>query len=376
MLFSNDIAPGDAENVVPSLTISDLRLSYGSFEALKGIDLEIARGEFVALLGPSGCGKTSLLRCIAGFNQPTGGSIALSGTDLTKVPTRNRNIGFLFQSYALFPDMTIEKNVRFGLDCRGVARSEAAKRVQDALELVGLSNLATRYPRQLSGGQQQRVALARAIVIQPDILLLDEPLSALDKQLRQRMQTELKELQRSLGITAVFVTHDQEEALTMADRIVVMRNGEIRQIADPEALFSAPSDAWVCEFVNAGNLYHGKVETHGDDMVGVRLGDHSSFRARRVEGLDPADSVIFSPYHAVKAHPAPSGTGLKVAAVRYLGLAAELQIPDGDNILRVQVPVAQAHDFPVGSFVTLSADPDDCGVLPLGGIAPTGMATP
>ena len=260
------------------------------FAALKGIDLAVAKGEFVALLGPSGCGKTSLLRTIAGFVQPQRGAVRLNGRDVAGLPPRQRNIGIVFQSYALFPHMTVLQNVLFGLECRRVRKAAAASRAAQALELVGLTTFADRRPKQLSGGQQQRVALARAIVIEPDLLLLDEPLGALDKQLRVQMQTELKALQRRLGVTAVFVTHDQEEAMSMADRIVVMRDGTIAQTAAPETLFASPNSAWVCEFVGAGNLAARADQCGGRgpaaDAGGPRRGDrtcrHDPSRCRAI----------------------------------------------------------------------------------------------
>ena len=213
----------------PSLAVAGVHVRYGGVAALNGVDLDVARGEFVALLGPSGCGKTSLLRVVAGFVHPDQGAVRLNGRDVAGLPPRSRNIGIVFQSYALFPHMSVLDNVLFGLQSRKVPPAAAAARARDALDLVGLAAFAGRRPKQLSGGQQQRVALARAIVIEPDLLLLDEPLGALDKQLRVQMQTELKSLQRRLGVTAVFVTHDQEEAMSMADRIVVMRDGAIAQ---------------------------------------------------------------------------------------------------------------------------------------------------
>jgi ABC-type Fe3+/spermidine/putrescine transport system ATPase subunit len=239
------------------LRVDGLHLSYGGVPALKGIDLAVAPGEFVALLGPSGCGKTSLLRAIAGFVQPDRGRICLRGRDVAQKRPRDRNIGLVFQSYALFPHMTVAANVRFGLECRGVGSAEAARRVADALALVGMDAFAARRPAHLSGGQQQRVALARALVIEPELLLLDEPLGALDRQLRTQMQTELTALQRRLGIAAVFVTHDQEEAMSMADRIAVMRGGVIEQLDAPQRLFAEPCNAWVCAFIGAGNLLRG-----------------------------------------------------------------------------------------------------------------------
>ncbi len=215
---------------MPLLSIAGITKRFGSQEALKAVSLDIAEGEFVALLGPSGCGKTTLLRCIAGFLAPDEGSIAIGGEDVTRLPPYRRPLNTVFQNYALFPHMNVRENVAYGPRRHGASRAEAAARAAEALSLVGLDGFAERYPRQLSGGQQQRVALARAIVNRPRLLLLDEPLSALDLKLRKRMQLELKHLQERLGIAFVFVTHDQEEAMTVADRLVVMDAGRIEQV--------------------------------------------------------------------------------------------------------------------------------------------------
>jgi ABC-type Fe3+/spermidine/putrescine transport system ATPase subunit len=332
---STPSAPPDA---APSLEISDLHLSYGGFAALKSIELAVARGEFVALLGPSGCGKTSLLRTIAGFVHPQRGSVRLNGHDVAKLPPRQRNIGLVFQSYALFPHMSVIGNVRFGLECRGVPERESIERAQAAMALVGLSAFADRLPRQLSGGQQQRVALARALVIEPDLLLLDEPLGALDKRLRVQMQTELKALQRRVGVTAVFVTHDQEEAMSMADRIVVMRNGSILQVDAPEALFAGPASAWVCDFIGAGNLLRGAFAPAGGGCHRLELAPGAVFEVESPRA-PAANEVLFVPSDRVRLAPAAAGRGLQVTGRRYLGLAVELTIAHTGGTLVTQVPV-------------------------------------
>jgi putative spermidine/putrescine transport system ATP-binding protein len=211
------------------LELQTLSKRYGDFHAVREVSLDIADGEFLVLLGPSGCGKTTTLRMIAGFVTPSGGSIRIGGNDITALPPWKRNTGLVFQSYALFPHLTVAQNVAFGLEMRKAARDDIAARVTEALRLVRLGHLAERLPRQLSGGQQQRVALARALAIRPDVLLLDEPLSNLDAKLREEVRVEIRELQRQLGLTTVMVTHDQEEALTVADRLVVMSEGEVRQ---------------------------------------------------------------------------------------------------------------------------------------------------
>ncbi len=347
-----------------SLEVSDLSLFYGSVPALDAINLSVAQGEFVALLGPSGCGKTSLLRSIAGFVQPQKGAIRLGGRDVAGLPPRRRNIGIMFQSYALFPHMTVMENVLFGLECRGVSAAEARARAEAALKRVSLSAFGDRRPKQLSGGQQQRVALARAIVIEPDLLLLDEPLGALDKQLRLQMQTELKMLQRSLGVTALFVTHDQEEAMTMADRIVVMRDGVIQQVDEPETLFTRPRTAWVSDFVSAGNIVQGALE-EADGFYRVEIAPGSVFAAAADGVKAPADAALFVPFHAVSVAPDPASP-LEVSAIRLLGLAIELQIAYGAHVIRVQLPSSRVHDFPLGSRVRLGAEAADCRLLPKG----------
>jgi putative spermidine/putrescine transport system ATP-binding protein len=236
---------------------------YGDFHAVRDFTLTVADGEFLVLLGPSGCGKTTTLRMIAGFVEPTTGSIHLGNVDITSLPPWKRNTGLVFQNYALFPHLTVEQNVAFGLEMRKVPRAEIAPKVVEALRLVRLGHLADRLPRQLSGGQQQRVALARALVFRPDVLLLDEPLSNLDAKLRQEVRVEIRELQRKLGLTAVMVTHDQEEALTMADRLVVMSDGEVRQAGTQRELYERPADRFVAGFVGRSTFLTGEMAADG-----------------------------------------------------------------------------------------------------------------
>jgi ABC-type Fe3+/spermidine/putrescine transport system ATPase subunit len=341
----------------------DAHLSYDAFAALKGIDLSVAKGEFVALLGPSGCGKTSLLRTIAGFVHPQRGAVRLNGRDVAALPPRQRNIGIVFQSYALFPHMTVLDNVLFGLECRKVPKAEAAIRARKALDLVSLGNFADRRPKQLSGGQQQRVALARALVIEPDLLLLDEPLGALDKQLRVQMQTELKTLQRRLGVTAVFVTHDQEEAMSMADRIVVMRDGMIAQIDTPERLFRRPNSAWVCEFVGAGNLLRGPLAAAEDGTLRLKIGPNSHI-AVQPDAAAGANPVVQVPFDRLVLEVRPEGEGLPVIGRRYLGSMVELHMETAFGAVCAQMPMDQAAAFPIGSFASVVAQAADCRLLP------------
>jgi putative spermidine/putrescine transport system ATP-binding protein len=245
------------------LQLTGITKSYGGFKALDDISLDVAEGEFVVLLGPSGCGKTTTLRIIAGFIEPTAGNVRLGERDITALPPWTRNAGLVFQNYALFPHMTVARNVAFGLEMRKMPKAEMAPKIAEALRLVRLDHLADRLPRQLSGGQQQRVALARALVFRPDVLLLDEPLSNLDAKLRQDVRVEIRELQRKLGLTTVMVTHDQEEALTMADRLVVMSEGRIRQIGSQRDLYERPKEKFVADFVGRSTFIEGRMEGPG-----------------------------------------------------------------------------------------------------------------
>ncbi|MFA5489553.1 MAG: ABC transporter ATP-binding protein [Candidimonas sp.] len=245
------------------LSIEAVSKKFGAFQALHQIDLEVQQGEFIALLGPSGCGKTTLLRTLAGFLHPDAGRILIEGRDIGKLPPHQRPLNTVFQNYALFPHMTVMENVCYGPRRQGMSKSEALKQAQAALAMMGLEGFADRLPRQLSGGQQQRVALARAVVNRPKLLLLDEPLSALDLKLRKRMQLELKQLQNQLGIAFVFVTHDQEEALTMADRIVVMNAGRIEQVGPGDHIYDRPATHFVADFIGEANLLGCHVDESG-----------------------------------------------------------------------------------------------------------------
>jgi putative spermidine/putrescine transport system ATP-binding protein len=245
------------------LDLSNVAKRYGDLNAVDDVSLSVAEGEFLVLLGPSGCGKTTTLRMVAGFVEPTSGTIMLGGVDVTHLPPWKRNAGLVFQSYALFPHMTVSENVAFGLEMRKMRAADIAPKVAEALRLVRLGQLGDRLPRELSGGQQQRVALARALAFQPDILLLDEPLSNLDAKLRQDVRVEIRELQRKLGLTTVMVTHDQEEALTMADRLVVMSEGRVRQVGSQQDLYERPADRFVADFVGRSTFLEGRIEEPG-----------------------------------------------------------------------------------------------------------------
>ena len=260
----------------PLLSIRHLRHSYGDTRALDDVSLDIGENEFFALLGPSGCGKTTLLRSIAGFEHPHEGDIVLDGESLLTKPAHKRPINLMFQSYALFPHMTVERNIAYGLESEHHTPAEVKRRVGEVLDTVGLSSLARRKPSALSGGQRQRVALARAIVKRPRLLLLDEPLSALDRQVRGDMQLELKRLQHEVGLTFVVVTHDQEEAMSMADRIAVLDHGRVRQVDTPARLYSEPADLFVASFIGSSTKFTGTLTDTGLDIaMGVIKGDHA-----------------------------------------------------------------------------------------------------
>ena len=253
------------------LTISHLEKSFGSNRVVKDFNLSVDKGEFISLLGPSGCGKTTVLRMIAGFETPTSGGITIDGQDVVRLRPNQRNIGMMFQAYALFPNLTVAENVAFGLRVKGVPRADRDARVDEMLRLIGLPDLGTRYPFQLSGGQQQRVALARALAPRPRVLLLDEPLSALDAKVRVSLRTEIRAIQRELGITAIFVTHDQEEALSISDRIVVMNGGIAEQVGTSFDIYNRPATRFVAQFVGKLNSFEATVD---DPATGaLRLGD-------------------------------------------------------------------------------------------------------
>ncbi len=266
------------------LQLTGLTKMYGDFRAVSDVNLDIGQGELMVLLGPSGCGKTTTLRMIAGFVAPTAGEIRLGGNDITRQPPWKRNTGLVFQSYALFPHLSVADNVAFGLRMRKLSPSEIAAKLTEALRLVRLEGLAERLPRELSGGQQQRVALARALVIEPDILLLDEPLSNLDAKLRHEVRVEIRELQKKLGLTTVMVTHDQEEALTMADRLVVMSNGRVQQVGSQRDLYENPANTFVAGFVGRTNFLRGRVE--GRRLPQRERPGHSLRPGRRGPGAD------------------------------------------------------------------------------------------
>ncbi|MBH1969148.1 MAG: ABC transporter ATP-binding protein [Pseudomonadales bacterium] len=275
------------------LSIDSVCKNFGSYQALDTINLDIEQGEFIVLLGPSGCGKTTLLRSIAGFMQPDSGTIAIDGQDVSRLPPYRRPLNTVFQNYALFPHMTVLENVAYGPRRQGVNRTEARDRARESLAMVGLEALSDRYPRGMSGGQQQRVALARAIVNKPKLLLLDEPLSALDMKLRKRMQLELKHLQAKLGIAFIFVTHDQEEAMTIADRIVVMNAGRIEQTGSSSDIYSAPASRFVADFIGEANL----IDYQATGADEIRLNIRAKPLPRDTRNIAPQGVAVLRPEH-------------------------------------------------------------------------------
>ena len=305
--------PGSGDTVIK---LDGVRKEFGSFVAVQEADFGIARGEFFSMLGPSGCGKTTTLMMIAGFDMPTRGRVLLEGEDVSTVPPYKRNVNTVFQQYALFPHMSVFDNVAFGLRSKKVPKAEIKQRAADMLDVVRLGDFAHRRPAQLSGGQQQRVALARALVNLPSALLLDEPLAALDLKLRQAMQLELKRIQREVGITFVFVTHDQEEALTMSDRIAVMSAGVVEQIGTPEEIYNTPSSVFVAGFIGTANLLPGKVTAVDGPQASVRLPSGVTLRASTAGGLAVgADAtVMLRPERLTIAPLAGSEAGDGVAA--------------------------------------------------------------
>ncbi|ROR09960.1 ABC transporter ATP-binding protein [Erwinia sp. JUb26] len=339
-----------------SVVIDGVARQFDNHRALNDVSLTIAQGEFFSLLGPSGCGKTTLLNIIAGFLAPNQGQILLGGREVTALPPYQRNIGMVFQNYALFPHLSVGDNVAFGLKVRKVSRSEQEKRVADALRLVRLEGLAQRMPHQLSGGQQQRVAIARALAIEPQVLLLDEPLSNLDARLRKEMQDELRAIQQRVGITTILVTHDQEEALTLSDRIGILGHGELQQVGTPAALYRQPANRFVAEFIGQANLF--PVAAQGEEYAAREhfVADGVPLRLRAATAVN-ADLLVVRPERVqYSAEPGIAGVNACAAVVREVSFAGATlrlacDLPGGGEI---RVQPAESH------FARLPAPGDRC----------------
>jgi putative spermidine/putrescine transport system ATP-binding protein len=335
----------------------------GRVNAVDGISLDIAKGEFLTLLGPSGSGKTTTLMMIAGFEEPTGGVIELAGEDLTHRKPYERNIGVVFQSYALFPHMTVEENVAFPLRMRAFPRAQQAQRVREVLDMVGLDRFAARHPRQLSGGQQQRVALARALVFNPDLLLLDEPLGALDKNLREQMQVELKRIHREVGITMVYVTHDQTEAMTMSDRIAVFSHGTLEQTAPPLEVYHRPRTRFVGEFIGDSNFFSGRVDAGTPGRVQLdRLGPIQADpgACRRLAGA--AADVLLRPERLQLVRDrdiVPNRLTITIGVVVNFGDSVLVIGDTGGQTVRIRIAGAQPDEIREGATVVVGWRPGD-----------------
>jgi spermidine/putrescine transport system ATP-binding protein len=332
----------------PSVRLERVTKRFGDFAAVRELSLSIRRGEFFTLLGPSGCGKTTTLRMVAGFEEPSEGRILIDGADVEGIPPFKRPTNTVFQSYALFPHLSVEENVAFGLRRKGVGKGEVRRRVGEELERVGLAMEAKRKPRQLSGGQQQRVALARALINRPAVLLLDEPLGALDLKLRKGLQVELKGIQRDVGVTFVYVTHDQEEALTMSDRIAVMNRGVVEQLAAPEEVYERPETVFVAGFIGVSNLLPAEVASVNGDAVDLRLDSgptvrtHGSgvVRGERCHAVVRPEKLQVARVEEPAPPGKPSVEGIIESAV-YLGTATQMVVKlPGDVPLTVLVPNA------------------------------------
>jgi putative spermidine/putrescine transport system ATP-binding protein len=343
----------------------------GISRVVDDLNLDIERGEFLTLLGPSGSGKTTTLMMLAGFETPTAGEILLEGRPLSKLPPYRRQIGMVFQNYALFPHMSVEENIGFPLSVRGIHRGEIARRVERALDMVQLGGFGARRPAQLSGGQQQRIAVARALVFEPKLVLMDEPLGALDKQLREQMQLEIRRLHQRLGVTMIYVTHDQAEALTMSDRIAVFHRGRIQQLDGPERIYEEPANAFVARFIGENNRFAGSLESVSGTRCSVRIADEVCIDGSLATPLPTGARVTVSlrPERVQigrSGHTIPVAGGCRLAGtlreVIYLGdhVRARVVLPGNDDFT-VKRPIDEAHRLPaIGETVELAWVPEHC----------------
>jgi spermidine/putrescine transport system ATP-binding protein len=361
-----DLSPRTQLDPQPEIRLASVTKRFGAVTAVDDVSLEIGAGEFFSLLGPSGCGKTTTLRMLGGFDLPTTGRIELRGRDVTYAPPDKRPVNMVFQSYALFPHLDVADNIAFGLKRRGVDQAEIRRRTGDILEKVHLPGYEKRRTHELSGGQQQRVALARALVNEPQVLLLDEPLGALDLKLRKRLQVELKRIQMDVGITFVYVTHDQEEALTMSDRIAVMHGGRIEQVGPPEDLYDRPSTSFVADFIGTTNLLSGTIEAIAADLATIRLdsGDACVVAThRRHVGAPVQLSIRPEAIGLVR----PSGEGQALVAtveqVAYLGAAVQYQVRTRGGLALAALAGKGGPRFDAGESIELVWKPADALIL-------------
>ncbi|GGF80457.1 putative spermidine/putrescine transport system ATP-binding protein/spermidine/putrescine transport system ATP-binding protein [Mameliella alba] len=354
-----------------TVTLDNIVKRFGTFTAVHPTNLEIPEGTFLTLLGPSGCGKTTNLRMIAGLLDPTEGEIRIGGKSVNNVPIHKRNLGIVFQNYALFPHKSVADNVAFGLKYRNVPSSEIPGRVQKALDLVQLPDVGDRYPKALSGGQQQRIALARAIVIEPDVLLLDEPLSALDANLREDMRVELKRIQDQIGVTTVFVTHDQSEALAMSDQIVVMSAGRVEQVGTPEEVYNRPASEFVANFLGASNIIEGTCSGKDAETVALDVPVFGKVPVPADKAPKVSEGAAKLVLRAEKLQLMPQGadtTGMVtseavVETVDYQGQTVRYFIRAGDRQFQA-INMIDGHPFAEGTTVTAGFRPVDCAALP------------
>lgn len=342
------------------LNIEGVSKTFGAVTALNNIDLKIERGSFVCLLGPSGCGKTTLLRIIAGFEKPTAGHLLLDGEDISQVPPHKRGFGMVFQSLALFPHMSVSQNIAYGLKLRKASAREQRERVEELLNVIELPHIADRSVSELSGGQRQRVAIARALAIQPKLFLLDEPLSALDAKLRDNMQIELRRLQQKFGVTTVLVTHDQTEAMMLADELVVMDHGIVQQAATPSEVYRTPANSLVADFIGAANLVHTEIDEAGKlNLFGQTLDLGNKFTS----GTKVCAAVRAENIELASADASGRGAG-KIVFARDLGAFQEWLVSVEGQEIRVRGTAANGQSFQIGDIVSLKADPARVSVFP------------